>query len=216
MSNMARRTTNQTEVDNMKKLLALMLAAALALSLAACGGGKDRNTDFTGELGVISFDMTIEDIFLLEYVNLSNEVYGTQDTFSDAKEQMASEGEELPLPVLQLLIKTYGGASEIEDDGDKTYIEFWNGHIYRISNEDGKLDFVKWMQPGSQVGVVLSDWEALVEGVMDAWTESYGKPEENKNFYTWYGNVNGENASLSIQKGNGKTTASMIELDRVG
>lgn len=36
---------NQTEVDTMKKLFALMLAAALALSLTACGGGAgDNNT----------------------------------------------------------------------------------------------------------------------------------------------------------------------------
>ena len=60
-------------------------------------------------------------------------------------------------------------------------------------------------------------WEAVIDEGINNWTDDYGKPEVDKNerFYTWYGNVNGENASLSIEKGNGITTASMMELDRV-
>lgn len=201
----------------MKKLLTLMLAAALALSLTACGGGKDYSADFTGELDVISFDMTIEDIFLLEYINLYNEEYGAHETFSDIKEQLASQGEEFSLEDLQLLVDYDGGGSKIEDDGDTTLVTFGNGHIYRFSNADGKLDFVKWRLPERSASISMGVWEALVEAQMGVWTETYGKPEVDKNerFYTWYGNINGENASLSIEKGNGKTTASMIELDRV-
>ncbi|NCE65244.1 hypothetical protein D1159_11820 [Pseudoflavonifractor sp. 524-17] len=48
----------------MRKVLALVLAAALALALTACG--RDYSADFTGMLDVYSLDMTEDDAIALE------------------------------------------------------------------------------------------------------------------------------------------------------
>jgi len=205
----------------MKKILALMLAAALALSLVACGSKKDYSTDLTGKLDITSFDMATEDVLWLEFIQAYNIEYETEQTVEGFKEQFEAQitgAGYTSLEELELLLEMFDVEYEINDKSDdRTIITFSSGHIYGISKDDGKLDFVKWTLAGEKTDFTLGVWEAVIDEGINNWTDDYGKPEVDKNerFYTWYGNVNGENASLSIEKGNGVTTASMMGLDRV-
>lgn len=160
----------------MKKALALMLAALLALPLAACGDRRDYSTDFTGMLNITSFDMTEDDAIALEA----------------------------------------GVDYETEDLGDSRLLTFDNGHIYRFSAKDGSFEFVKWRLPDHMIDAGLETWEIVIEEVMASWTDTYGKPKVNEkiDLYSWYGNVNGEHASLSVERGIKNLTPSMMELDR--
>ena len=200
-----------------------MLAAALALSLVACGSKKDYSTDLTGKLGITSFEMTTEDILWLEFIHAFYSAEGeAEQTLEEFREQIEAQmieaGETFSLDDIELLLEMYDMEYKIDDkDDDRTIITFDSGHIYGISKDDGKLDFVKWTLTGEKTNFTLGVWEAVIDEGINNWTDDYGKPEVDKNerFYTWYGNVNGENASLSIEKGNGITIASMMELDRV-
>lgn len=99
---------------------------------------------------------------------------------------------------------------------DSTLLKFENGNIYRFS-KDGRLEFVKYTRPENIPGFGMETWEAIVTITMETWTEKFGEPEYSDKIssYLWYGNVDGEKASLVILKNDGKLSSSMMSLERV-
>ncbi len=92
---------------------------------------------------------------------------------------------------------------ETRESEDSKILEFDNEHIYRFSTKDGSFEFVKWCFSG----------EAVANKTLREWTEDFGEPEINEklHFYTWYGNVDGEKAILTIMKG----TQTILEIDKL-
>lgn len=160
----------------MKRLLILMLAAALALFLAACGDKRDYSTDFTGMLNIASFDMTEDDVIALES----------------------------------------GAGYETKDLGDSRLLTFDNGHSYRFSAKDGSFEVVKWALSNDWAEVGLEMWETVVDEGLKNWTGTCGKPgiDEKIYLYSWYGNVDGEKASLSVTMGIKNAGLSMMKLNK--
>lgn len=146
----------------MKRLIAMVLALVMALSLVACGGGSDHN--FLEEIWEKRGDFSIADA-KNDYSAIRDKEYDQHYTYKSSDVDFFG----------------YSGTA------DFTFVKktYYKGMVLnQYTEDDAPLDSVSWSVNANSLD--RSEYEKMIKTFVKKFDKAYGEHVEDGAYYKWY------------------------------